>query len=240
MLAIFKRDFRSFFTSPLGYVVCGIFAFITYLLFFFFNILAGIFIQYPTSDVSLLFSMLVTVLMFGVPLLTMKLLSDETRLKTDQLLLTSPVTVVDIVLGKYLAAMGVVAIAIITTLGVPLVLSIFGSPAVWQVFANYLMLVLSIATFVAIGLFVSSLTESQMIAAIITYAILFTVFLLQYFIGLIYIPIVQEIFNWLSVFSRFTNITNGILSLADIVYFISIIVVFLFLTTRVLEKKRWA
>ncbi len=239
MIAIFKRDFRSFFTSPLGYVVCAAFALITYILFFLFN-LSGILTGFPTGDVSDLFYMLVMILMLGVPLLTMKLLSDESRLKTDQLLLTSPVSVVDIVVGKYLAAMGVVAIAVLSTFGVPLVISIFGSPAAWQIFANYLMLMLGIATFVSIGLFVSSLTESQVIAAIISYAILFAIYILQFFVGIVYIPIVKDIFNWISVFSRFTNITNGILSLSDIVYFISIIVVFLFLTTRVLEKKRWA
>ncbi len=239
MLAVFKRDFRSFFTSPLGYVICAAFALITYVLFFLFN-LSGLFTGYPTSNVSELFYFLILILMLGVPILTMKLLSDEARHKTDQLLLTSPISVVDIVVGKYLAAMGVVAIALLATFGVPLIISIFGSPASWQIFANYLMLILGIATFVAIGLFVSSLTESQVIAAIISYAILFTIYILQFVVSIIYVPVVKDIFNWLSVFSRFTNITNGILSLSDIVYFISIIVVFLFLTTRVLEKKRWA
>ncbi len=235
MLAIFKRDFRSFFTSPLGYIVCAAFTFVTYLMFYLLNIAIN-----PISDISSLFNLLVAVLMLGVPLLTMKLLSDETRLKTDQLLLTSPVSVIEIVVGKYLAAMGVVAIAIASTFGVPLVISLFGEPAAWQVFANYLMLILAIATFVSIGLFVSSLTESQVIAAVLSYVIIFALFLLDLFAGIVYIPIVQDIIGWFSIFSRFTNITNGMLSLADIVYFLSIIVVFLFLTTRVLEKKRWA
>ncbi len=235
MLAIFKRDFRSFFTSPLGYIVCAAFTFITYFLFYLLNIAIN-----PVSDVSALFNLLVAILMLGVPLLTMKLLSDEARLKTDQLLLTSPVSVVEIVVGKYFAAMGVVAIAMIATLGVPLILSMFGEPAVWQIAANYIMLILGIATFVSIGLFVSSLTESQVIAAVLSYVIIFALFLVDFFVGIIYIPIIQDIIGWFSIFSRFSNITNGMLSLADIVYFLSIIVVFLFLTTRVLEKKRWA
>ncbi len=234
MLAIFKRDFRSFFTSPLGYVFCSVFMFLAYLVFFFFNVMS------QTSDITGLFSFLVQSLMFLLPLLTMKLLSDESRHKTDQLLLTSPVSVVEIVLGKYLAAMGVIGVATVGTFAIPLVISLFGTPANWQIFANYFMLVLAIGTFVAVGLFISSLTESQLIAAILSYIIFFAIYILPTFANFVQIPIFQTVIHWLSIFSRFSNITNGMLTLTDIFYFLSVIVIFLFLTTRVLEKKRWA
>ncbi len=234
MLAIFKRDFRSFFTSPLGYVFCAVFIFLAYLVFFFFNVMS----QY--SDITGLFSFLVQTLMFLLPLLTMKLLSDETRHKTDQLLLTSPVSVTDIVMGKFFAAMGVIGVATVGTFAIPLIISLYGTPANWQIFANYFMLILAIGTYVAVGLFISSLTESQLIAAILSYIIFFGIYILPSFADLVQIPIFQTIIHWLSIFSRFANITSGILQLSDIVYFISVIAIFLFLTTRVLEKKRWA
>ncbi len=234
MLAILKRDFRSFFTSPLGFIFCGVFIFITYLVFFIFNVLG------QSSDVSGLFSFLVQTLMYLLPLLTMKLMSEEMRQKTDQLLLTSPVSVTEIIVGKYFAAMGVILVAIVGTLGVPLVISLFGHPAEWQIIANYLMLVLAIGVFVAIGLFISSLTESQLIAAVLSYVIFFAIYILSMVGGAIPIAWVQTVLRFISIFSRFTNITTGVLLLSDLVYFLSIIVIFLFLTTRVLEKRRWS
>ncbi len=234
MTAILKRDFQSFFTSPLGFVFCGVFIFITYLVFFIYNILG------QSSDVSGLFSFLVQTLMFLLPLLTMKLMSEELKQKTDQLLLTSPVSVTEIVLGKYLAAMGVVAVALVATLACPLVVSLFGQPAEWQIIGNYLMLALAMGVLVSIGLFISSLTESQLIAAILSYVIFFAIYILSMVGGAIQVPIIQTVVRFISIFTRFSNLTNGILLLSDIVYFLSVIVVFLFLSTRVLEKRRWS
>jgi len=234
MLAIFKRDLRSYFTSPIGYVFIAVFLVVSNLFFYLINILN------MYSDLSNVFSNLLFILMFIIPLLTMRLMSEEMKQKTDQMLLTAPVKIIDIVVGKFLAAMAVFLIALACTLTWPLIVTMFGTPAVYTIIGNYVALIFAISTFIAMGLFISALTESQIISAIVSFCVFLGIYFMSSLGSALDSPVISSVLNWFSIFSRYSNFTLGIFSLADIVYYISVTVVFLFLTTRVIEKKRWA
>ena len=234
MLAVFKRDLRSYFTSPIGYVFIAVFLIIANLFFYMYNILS------QTSDMTNLFANLLFILSFLLPILTMRLFSEELRQKTDQLLLTAPVSIGKVVVGKYLACLAVFVIAILLTLTWPLVVTMYGHPALYTIVGNYAGLFFAVAAFIAIGLFISALTESQLIAAVITFAVYLGLYLMASLTSAIQNDFLRKILNWVSVFSRYRHLSLGLFALDDILYYISLIVVFLFLTDRVLERKRWA
>jgi len=193
-----------------------------------------------SSDMTSLFSNLLFILSFIIPILTMRLFSEELRQKTDQLLLTSPVSIGSIVVGKYLACLAVFVIALLCTLTWPLVITMYGHPALYTIVGNYAALFFAAAAFIAIGLFISSTTESQIVAAIITFAVYLGLYLTTSLASSIDNNVLRYIMNWISVFSRYEHFSIGLFALDDIVYYISLTVIFLFLTDRVLEKKRWA
>ncbi|MBE6936265.1 MAG: ABC transporter [Ruminococcaceae bacterium] len=234
MIAIMKRDLRSFFTSPIGYVVLA--AFLLFCNFFFYSTN----IQGGASSLSYVFNNMLLILVFLIPLVTMRLMSEEMKQRTDQMLLTAPVRVVDIVVGKYLSAMMVFVIALACTFTWPLIVTMFGDPAVYEIIGNYVAMTLLISCLVSVGIFISSLTESQIIAAILSFIVMIALFMFSSIASAVDNVVVSAVLNWLSVFSRYSGFTAGVFSLADVVYYISVTVVFLFLTTRVIEKKRWA
>lgn len=234
MLAVFKRDLRAYFTSPIGFVFLAVFLVLSNLFFYIYNIMG------QSSDMTSLFSNLLFILSFIIPILTMRLFSEELRQKTDQLLLTSPVSIGSIVVGKYLACLAVFVIALLCTLTWPLVITMYGHPALYTIVGNYAALFFAAAAFIAIGLFISSTTESQIVAAIITFAVYLGLYLTTSLASSIDNNVLRYIMNWISVFSRYEHFSIGLFALDDIVYYISLTVIFLFLTDRVLEKKRWA
>lgn len=178
--------------------------------------------------------------MMLVPVLTMRLLSEERKTKTDQLLLTSPVPLLSIVLGKYMAAVFVFLITLLITSIYPIILFIYGSPALGEILGGYLGFFLMGCTFIAIGLFVSSLTENQLTAYIATFAVLLLLWLMDWITPNLNNMIIVQILEWLSILKRFNDFGMGILSLSPIVYYVSFSAVFVFLTMRVMEKRRWS
>ena len=234
MLAIFKRELRSYFTSPMGYIFCAVFLLVNNLFFYLINIYSQI------SDLTSLFSNMLFMLLFIIPLLTMRSLSEESKQQTDQLLLTSPVNIWEIVVGKFFAAMCVFLIALFGTLVWPLIVTMYGNPAAYTIIGNYVAVIFATMTFISVGIFISSLTKSQIVSAIISYCAFLAIYFLQSVAQIVDQPLVQNVLNFFSIFTRYQNIMLGLFSLADIVYYISFTVVFLFLTTRVIEKKRWA
>ncbi|MCX7614477.1 MAG: ABC transporter permease [Clostridiales bacterium] len=234
MIAIFKRDFKSFFISPIGYILIGGFLFVMNFFFKLYNI------DMAYADLSPLFSVIMVVLMFIMPLITMKLFSEEYKMKTDQLILTSPVSVNAVVLGKFLAALSMFGIILAGTLFWPVIITAFGAPDFANIIGNYVAIIFAAASFISIGLFISSLTENQIVSAFLSFAI----FLLLYIMGLISqstsIIWAKTLFDWISLFTRYQDFTRGLFSLQNIVYYLTVSIVFLFLTSRVLEKKRWS
>lgn len=234
MFAIFKRELRAYFTSPLGYVFLAIFYAFSGLFFYIFALSVG------STDISSVFLMMFMVLMIFVPLLTMRLLSEDKKQKTDQLTLTAPVSLLSIVMGKFLAAYAIFAIGVAVMPVYGFVMSTFATVSWLPIWGNTVGLLLLGGIFVSIGLFVSSLTENQMIAAIGGFFINLMILLMNTLTSALPSGFFRDVLSSISIYSRYSEITNGIFSLSSLIFFISVIFIFLFLTVRVLEKRRWA
>lgn len=234
MFAIFKRELKAYFTSPLGYVFLAIFYAFSGLFFYIFSLSVG------STDISSVFLMMFIVLMVFVPLLTMRLLSEDKKQKTDQLILTAPVSLLSIVMGKFLAAYAIFAIGVAVMPVYGFVMSTFATVSWLPIWGNTVGLLLLGGIFVSIGLFISSLTENQMIAAIGGFFINLMMLLMNTLKSALPNGFLQDVLSSISVYSRYSEITNGIFSLSSLIFFVSVIFIFLFLTVRVLEKRRWA
>lgn len=233
MLAIFKRELRAYFISPVGYVVI-----ILFLLF------SGYFFSFQFSmgspDLSFVFSQMFTITLFVMPILTMRLMSEDKRQKVDQALLTAPVKLSAIVLGKFFAALVVFMLGFSGTLIYQLIITAYVSPN-WIVYIGNLVGIMMLGSaLISVGIFVSSLTESQMVAAVASFAISLFLMLLDTFASIVNIGIVKKIADWVSFLGRYESFTAGIFDYSNVVFFLSFTAVFLFLTVRMLEKKRWA
>lgn len=234
MFAIFKRELKAYFTLPLGYVFLAIFYAFSGLFFYIFSLSVG------STDISSVFLMMFIVLMVFVPLLTMRLLSEDKKQKTDQLILTAPVSLLSIVMGKFLAAYAIFAIGVAVMPVYGFVMSTFATVSWLPIWGNTVGLLLLGGIFVSIGLFISSLTENQMIAAIGGFFINLMILLMNTLKSALPNGFLQDVLSSISVYSRYSEITNGIFSLSSLIFFVSVIFIFLFLTVRVLEKRRWA
>ena len=234
MFAIFKRELKAYFTSPLGYVFLAIFYAFSGLFFYIFSLSVG------STDISSVFLMMFIVLMVFVPLLTMRLLSEDKKQKTDQLILTAPVSLLSIVMGKFLAAYAIFAIGVAVMPVYGFVMSTFATVSWLPIWGNTVGLLLLGGIFVSIGLFISSLTENQMIAAIGGFFINLMRLLMNTLKSALPNGFLQDVLSSISVYSRYSEITSGIFSLSSLIFFVSVIFIFLFLTVRVLEKRRWA
>jgi ABC-2 type transport system permease protein len=246
MLAIYKKELRSYFTNPLGFVFAGIFLAVSALLFSYTTFLA------KTYDTSSYFLLMIFVLVLLLPLLTMRLFAEEKKLRTEQLLLTSPVSIGGMVFGKFLAAFTLFAIGILLSLISFIPLCIYAhfdgvndayatsvGPVASMIFSNTIGLLLVGAAFVAVGMFISSLTENQLAAAIITVAIIATMLLLNLVNGFIDNYVIRFIISWVCFMSRYSPFQSGIFDPSSLLYFVSVAGVFLFLTARVYDKRRW-
>ena len=233
MGAIFKREIKSYFTSPLGYVVLTVFALFEG--FFFYYLFLNNY-----GDISALFSSLLTISMFLCPVLTMRLMSEDKRLKVDQALLTAPVNLFSIVFGKFLAAFAVYAAAFSLTLVNQLIFAMFTTPD-WNIYFGNLFgnLILG-AALISIGLFVSSLTESQLVSAVVSFGVVLMLLMMDTIASAIKVEFFANIVKSLSFVGRQESFLSGILDFSDLFFFVSITAVFLFLSVRMLEKKRWA
>ena len=234
MGAIFRREMNAFFTSPIAYVYFAVFNVFSGIFFFSYCIASG------TTDMSSVFMNMFTILLFLIPVLTMKLLSEERKQKTDQCLLTSPVSLTGIVVGKYLAALCVFAISLITFLVYALVISAY-APLNWAVIAGNIVGILLLgAAFISIGLFISGLTENQILAVIGTFVVLMIIFFSYYFADSINNTLVKKIITVVSFQSRYEKFTTGVFSITGMLFFVSVAVIFNFLAIRTLERRRWA
>jgi ABC-2 type transport system permease protein len=234
MTAIMKRELAAYFYSPIGYIYLGVIYFLSG-----YFLVTGVLIN-NSALLTPVFTVLINIVMVLTPLLTMRLMSEDRRRRTDQALLTAPVTLTGIVLGKFFAAVLVYCAGVSITLVFALVLNAFARINWAIIWGNYIGLLLLGFSFISVGQFISSLTENQTIAAIGGYAAMLGLFLLDAIPSLVPIPAVVSVINGISFIRRYTPITYGILGLGDLFFFISVSGIFLFLTTRVLEKRRWS
>jgi ABC-2 type transport system permease protein len=241
MLTIAKREFRSYFDSPIAYIVICLSFFALGLMFFFLN---GGFWQLDRASVSRLFEFAPMGLSFlVVPVVTMRLLAEERRSGTLEMLITLPVKDSDVVLGKYLGALGLVLILVLSTLAYPLVMFKFpwnlGPLDAGPVASGYLGMVLFSGAAVAVGLLISALTESQAVAFFITFFVLGALWLfgdLASKAG----GTLAAVLNYVSFQSRLSNFWRGLVDSRDVVFFLSVTALSLMVAFRALERRKWA
>ena len=234
MIAIYKREMKSYFTSPIGYVYVCAYLFAMALFFKMYMLDQGL------SNVVYFFGGSLIIYMFLVPILTMRLFSEEKKTKTDQILLTSPVSVSGIVLGKFLAAFSVFVIGLLPTTASIAFLAHYGSVSLGLTVGNYVGILMLGMSFIALGCFLSSVTESQVVAAVLSFTVLMSLYFLDNLASSINSTFVFNVVNFISVYDRYSDFTSGLFSLSSVVYYLSITVIFLFLTARMIEKRRWS
>ena len=237
MLAIYKKEMRGFFTTSIGYIFLACALVVAAVLFSITTVFSG------TADMSVYFASLILVLMIFLPILTMKSFSDEKRTKTEQLLLTSPISTTQMVLGKFLSSFTMLVIFL--GLSLIFVLPIFAfipegsSFNMALVFGNIIALLLVGMCFIAIGVFVSSLTENQFAAIVITVVVLLGMFVINLFNSVISVYAIRVILDWFSIYSRYQAFTYGLFDIGALIYYVSITGVFIFLTVRVFEARMY-
>lgn len=235
MLAIFKREFKSLFWNITGWLFIGITLALFGLYFFVYNLSYGYpYISYSLSAIAFLF-------MVTVPILTMRVLAEEKHAKTDQLLLTAPISVGKIVLGKFLVLALVYTICIGVICVAPLVLMIFGEVPLAETYVGILGFWLYGLATIAIGTFVSSLTESQVISAVVSFGLIFVGYMMSSICSVISSSgnLLTKILGCYDLYTPLDDFFNGTLSVTGIVYYLSVIALALFLTEQMIQKRRW-
>jgi len=248
---IAKKEIKTYFTSPIAYVVIAVF--LVLVGFFFssalswFNSQAIQMAQNPYSAQQMnvnqmvytpLFHNMSIILLLMLPLLTMRLFSEEKKTGTDELLFTCPVNVGQIILGKYLAALVVLAAMLALTGLLSVFTFAYGNPETPQILNGYLGLLLMGAAFLAAGVFFSSLTENQIVSAILTFGALLLFWILNW-AAYSASGMWKDVLNYLSIFQHFDDMTRGILDTKDVVYYVSFAFFGLFLTHSVIQSRRW-
>ncbi|MCY1714671.1 ABC transporter permease subunit [Caproiciproducens galactitolivorans] len=234
MKAIAKRELKAYFTSPIGYACVAILLALYGYYFYQVMMLRSSYYIQSVYSTMFIWSMMV------IPIITMRSFSEEMRNRTDQALLTAPVGVTSIVAGKFLAALAVFAIAMAGTLIPVAVIGLCSSPSWALIFGNFFGTLLYGAGMIAIGIFISSLTQSQIVAAISTFGLSILLMVVDQLNSLITNANVVKVINWISFDTRFRPFTKGVLDISSIVFFLSVIAVFIFLTARKLESRRWS
>ena len=227
---IFKREFRTYFVSPIAYIVISFFLLVTGWFFF------TTFFLYNQASLRNFFSLLPIIFSFVVPAITMRLFSEEFNVGSYETLLTMPVTFLDVILGKFLASVAFIAAMLIPTLAYPLTVGFLGQLDWGPVAGGYIGAILLGAAFSAIGLLASSMTRNQIIAFITGMAICFCLVLIDKM--LFFLPRFSLVFfQYLGADHHFQNISKGIIDSRDILYFLSISFIGLYGTHLVLQEK---
>lgn len=239
MTAIFKRELKAFFCSPVGYIFVAALMFLNGIYFMSINLLSGY------SKVSYTVSSSLILFVFVLPFLAMRVMSEEKKLKTDQLTLTSPVRVAGIVVGKYLAMAVVLLIPILVICLFPLIMSMYGQVPFAESYVSILGFFLYGLAGMALTLLISSLTENQIVAAVLGVAAMFVTYIMDGITQMlsqvdnVVTKVICAIFTVFDFGSRLTHLLEGVLDLKSIAYYLTFIVICLFLTTQVIEKRRY-
>ena len=233
MFAIFKREFRSYFSTPIGFIVLAV-------CYFFLGLYFSMIYTFGSPKVSEVIMAMSTVIVFTMPVITMRLMSEDRRQKVDQALLTAPVSLTSIVMGKFFAALALFAIGFAPTVIFEIIVASYVSVNIMSyIYALFGMLLLGSAL-IAIGMFISSLTESSVISAILTLVINILVLYMSSFASMINVTWLAKVVEKAAFITAFEGFGENIFSVSDVVYFVSISAAFLFLCVRSLDNRRWA
>jgi ABC-2 type transport system permease protein len=251
ILAIAQKELRSYFASPIGYVVIGFFAllfgyFYVSLLYYFvrqgmqmgqFGAGAGP-MNINQQMIRYLLQNAAVVILFVLPMITMRTYAEEKRSGTIELLLTSPVTDFEIIMGKFLGAMALYATMLAVTLIHMGILFVYGNPEWRPIASGYLGLLLLGGCFLSVGLLISSLTKNQIVAGMITFGVFLMLWVVDW-IGNFAGPLAQSVLEYVSITQHFDDFTKGVLDTKHIVYYLSFITFGLFLTAKAVDSERW-
>lgn len=251
---VFRKELYAYFNSFIAYAVIAMFLVVTG--YFFYNLLSTFSVisfqaqanpmlarQYQLLNINEtvvrpLFGNISIVMLLMTPLLTMRLLSEEWKSGAMELLLTYPLRDIEVVMGKFLACFIIFATMITTTVTFPILLIVLGQPEIMPIFTGYLGLLLLGGAFIALGLFTSSLTENQIIAASVSFAMLFIFWLLSY--STVFVtPGIGQFIKYLAITEHLDSLAKGVVDTEDLLYYGNFTILFLFLTLRSLESKRW-
>jgi ABC-2 type transport system permease protein len=234
ILSLIKKELKDYFNSPMAYIFISIFLVIEGWLFF-----TNFFLQNQASMRNY-FILIPWLFLFLIPAITMKLWAEEKKLNTTEILFTWPIKDYETVLGKFLAALIFLAITLIASISVPITISFLGELDWGVIIASYLGALLLGAAFIAIGLFISSLTDNQIIAFILAIALSFGAFIIGESLVLYVVPsFLVGLFQFLGLGYHFDSINKGVLDSRDLIYYFSIISLFLYLNTRQIENRKW-
>ncbi len=223
MLAVIKKEFKSYFYSPVGYVFIGLFL-IMFSIFFYVDVF-----QYQSTNFEYIFYSGATILTFIVPILTMRTIAEERKTGTEQLLLTSPLSITKVVLGKFIAATLIVIITELCTFMYFAILSFFGKPPMTTALVTMLGFLLLAMSYISFGILASSVTENQIIAGIIT---------IGFFILTWFLPQFNSVFSNFSLINMFSKFPTGQIDIADTVTFVTFTITCLVLTIIVMQRRK--
>jgi ABC-2 type transport system permease protein len=230
---IFRRELGSYFNSPIAYIFITVFLGLSSWLFF-----KGFFVIGEAS-LRMFFGILPWVFLFFVPAVTMRLWAEERKSGTMELLMTLPVTDTEAVLGKYFASLTFLAVSLALSLVIPVFVAILGDPDPGQVAGGYAGALLMGGAFLAIGLFISSLTENQIVAFIISVVVIFGLFILGEDFVLFGLPDrLVPVFSFIGLGGHYDSISRGVIDSRDVIYYLSIIVFFLYLNVKSIEVRK--
>jgi len=227
------REFKSYLASPMAYVVTGIFLALTG---FFFNISPATYSETSINGFLQTGSLLLLLL---ASVLTMRLFAEEKKMGTLELLLTAPVRDSEVIMGKFLGSLGILTVMLVLTFYYPILLMSFGDPDMGPIATGYLGLFLLGCTSLAVGIFASSLTSNQIVAAVVAGGILFALWFLGMLANLLP-ETLGEVIGYFSLSYYFPDLMRGIIDTRGIIYYLSVTVLFLFLAIRSLEHSRWS
>ncbi len=248
--AILKRELYVYFSSPIAYVVITIFLILSgyffYSAFAYFSMISMQAMSMPSAaglnvtDMVLapMFANMAVIMLLIMPLFTMRLFAEEKKAGTLELLLSYPIREIELLLGKFAACLAVFAIMLALTSLYPLLLWLYAEPEIGPIFTGYLGLFLMGTAFLALGVLVSSLTENQIVAAGVSFGSLLMFWLIGWseaFTG----PSLGKILSHLSLLDHFEGFTKGLINTKDVIYYINFSILFLFMTMRSLESRRW-
>ena len=236
MRAIFKREFKSFFTTPIGYIYLAImmlaqgWAFVDVY-------------SYGSTDIGYIFSTFFSfsAIFLLIPVLTMRTMSDDRRQKVDQVLLTSPVSLYAIVFGKFFATLAIFMLSFAMTLVFQIIVAFQDVTMNWLIYIGNLLGVFFMGSaIIALGIFISSLTESQVVSVVISFAASLVLAMMDNVSAMVNVPAITNIIEKISFIQRYNAFCNGIIDYSNIVFFVGLAAIFIFLTVRVLDKRRYS
>ena len=233
MLAIYKRELKAYLTSVIGYAFIALFLAVSGAVFVYTTMYS------MTANSSSYFTLMMIFFVVLLPLLTMKSFSEEKKLRTEQLLMTAPISIFGMVMAKYLAALTIFSASMAVAVMPFAILYYYAAVKTAVLLGSFVAILLVGAAILAIGVFVSALTENQLTAAVGTVGLVLLFFVISLLNSVIPVYFIRFILSGVSIFSRYQNFTQGVFDFAALFYYISVAAVFLFLTMRIFDRRRY-